>query len=101
VPDKTFTHAAVPAAGWCKPPTWALGMGPRHDYRPALTAVTAPVLVWHRTSDLHPEAASRLYSDAFPNARYQVIQGSGATQFMFEEQPATLTVAVEGFLDTP
>jgi proline iminopeptidase len=73
-----------------------LGMGPRHDYRPALKAVTAPVLVLHGANDLQPEAASRLYGDAFPNARFQVIPNT--THFMFEEQPEAFAAAVGQFL---
>ncbi len=73
-----------------------LGMGTRHDYRPALKAVTAPVLVLHGAGDLQPEAASRLYADAFPNARFQVI--ANATHFVFEEQPAEFAAAVGAFL---
>ncbi len=44
-----------------------------------------------------PEAASRLYADALPNARFQVI--AGATHFMFEEQPAAFAEAAADFLD--
>ncbi len=44
-----------------------------------------------------PEVASRLYADALPNARFQVI--AGATHFMFEEQPADFAAAVADFLD--
>jgi proline iminopeptidase len=94
--------AALPAEG--DPGGWMvqaiyLGMGTRHDYRPALTAVTAPALVLHGAGDLQPEAASRLYADALPNARFQVIPG--ATHFMFEEQPAAFAEAVGAFLAKP
>ncbi len=92
-------QAVIPAegeaGGWVVEGIY-LGMGTRHDYRPALKAVTAPVLVLHGAGDLQPEAASRLYSDAFPNARFQVIDG--ATHFMFEEQPEAFAAAVEQFL---
>jgi proline iminopeptidase len=99
-----YYRAALPGAGM--PPEGApggwmvqaiyLGMGTQHDYRPALKAVTAPVLVLHGANDLQPEAGSRLYSDAFPNARFQVIPS--ATHFMFEERPAEFAAAVGTFL---
>jgi proline iminopeptidase len=92
-------NAIIPAegnsGGWVVQAIY-LGMGTRHDYRPALKAVTAPVLVLHGASDLQPEAASRLYSDAFPNAHFEVIPQ--ATHFMFEEQPEAFAAAVKAFL---
>lgn len=92
-------NAAIPPEG--EPGGWVaqaiyLSMGTQHDYRPALKAVAAPVLVLHGANDLQPEAASRLYSDAFPNARFQVI--ANATHFMFEERPADFAAAVGAFL---
>ncbi len=97
---QALPNAVIPpegqAGGWMVPGIY-LGMGTRHDYRPALKAVTAPVLVLHGANDLQPEAASRLYSDAFPNARFQVIEN--ATHFMFEEQPEAFAAAVGAFLD--
>ena len=99
---QALPSAVVPAegdaGGWMVQAIY-LGMGTRHDYRPALKAVTAPALVLHGAGDLQPEAASRLYADALPNARFQVI--AGATHFMFEEQPAAFAQAVAGFLDKP
>jgi proline iminopeptidase len=83
------------AGGWMVQAIY-LGMGTRHDYRPALKAVTAPVLVLHGANDLQPEAASRLYADALPHASFQVI--SGATHFMFAEQPEAFAAAVASFL---
>ena len=99
---QALPNALIPpegeAGGWMVQGIY-LGMGTRHDYRPALKAVTAPVLVLHGAGDLQPEAASRLYSDALPYARFQVI--SGATHFMFEEQPAAFAAAVGAFLANP
>jgi proline iminopeptidase len=86
------------AGGWMVQAIY-LGMGTRHDYRPALKAVASPVLVLHGANDLQPETASRLYADAFPNARFQVI--AGVTHFMFEEQPAAFAAAVADFLAKP
>ncbi len=74
-----------------------LSMGKRHDYRDSLRDVTAPVLVIHGSDDLQTEDASRSYVDAFPNARFHVIQD--ATHFAFVEQPAEFAAAVGQFLD--
>jgi proline iminopeptidase len=97
--EQALPNAQIPAEG--DPGGWMvqaiyLGMGTRHDYRPALKAVTAPVLVLHGADDLQPEAASRLYSDAYPHAQFQIIPK--ATHFMFEEQPEAFAAAVRVFL---
>lgn len=73
-----------------------LSMGQKHDYRPALRAVNVPVLVLHGSGDTQPEAASRLYSDVFPNAQFKVIEG--VTHFPFEEQPQVFAEIVSKFL---
>jgi proline iminopeptidase len=73
-------------------------MGQRHDYRPALTPVSAPVLVIHGANDLQPEAASRVYAEAFPNATFEVI--AEAAHFPFAEQPEVFALLVEQFLST-
>ena len=72
-------------------------MGLRHDYRTALRAVVAPVLVIHGAADLQPEETTRVYLEAFPNASFQVIKG--AEHFSFEEQPAFFADLVTGFLE--
>jgi proline iminopeptidase len=72
-------------------------MGMRHDYRPALKEVTAPVLVLHGAGDLQPESASRLYAESFATARFEVIEG--ATHFAFEEQPERFAEIVGEFLE--
>ena len=81
--------------GWM---TWGMyvSMGQRHDYRQALKACTAPVLVIHGADDLQSEAASRLYSDTFPNARFEVIQNAG--HFSFQQQPEIFAGLVGDFL---
>lgn len=81
--------------GWM---VWAqyLSMGQRHDYRPPLAAVAAPVLVLHGAADLQSAAASRMYADAFPRAEFVVIQDAG--HFSFEDAPE-FTVVVGKFLD--
>ncbi len=73
-----------------------LSMGLKHDYRPALHAVTAPVLVLHGDKDLQPVAASQAYADAFPNAELRVIPDAG--HFVFDDQPAAFASAVADFL---
>ncbi len=83
------------AGGWMVPALY-LSMGTRHDYRAALKQVGAPVLVIHGANDLQPEAVSRAYAEAFPNARFQVIPN--ATHFPFEEQPDAFAAAVGKFL---
>jgi proline iminopeptidase len=81
--------------GWM---AWAMymGMGTRHDYRPALRKVSAPVLVIHGSDDLQTEAASRVYAEAFPNASFVTIPGAG--HFSFEQQPEAFAEAVGKFL---
>lgn len=81
--------------GWM---VWAMyvSMGQRHDYRPALKSVTAPVLVIYGSEDLQTEAATREYADLFPNAEFVTIED--ASHFAFEEQPEQFAAVVGGFL---
>ncbi|KAA0266707.1 MAG: alpha/beta fold hydrolase [Chloroflexi bacterium] len=83
------------SGGWM---VWAqyVSMGQRHDYRDALKAVTAPVLVIHGANDLQSEAASRIYQEAIPNAEFVVIES--ASHFSFEEQPDEFAKIVADFL---
>jgi proline iminopeptidase len=82
--------------GWM---VWAgyVSMGQRHDYRAALSDVTAPVLVIHGADDLQSEAASRLYVDAFRNAEFAVIEN--ASHSSFEDQPEQFASIVKSFLE--
>lgn len=73
-----------------------LSMGKSHDYRPALKAVTVPVLVIHGADDLQSEAASRQYADLLPNSEFVVIEN--ATHTAFEEQPEEFSAVVTSFL---
>jgi proline iminopeptidase len=93
-PTTTLPEQGKPG-GWM---VWAqyVSMGQRHDYRPALQDVTAPVLVIHGANDLQSEAASRMYSDAFPNSEFVIIDN--ATHFSFEEQPEAFANIVGNFL---
>jgi proline iminopeptidase len=81
--------------GWM---VWAqyISMGQRHDYSKALKDVNIPVLVIHGAIDLQSESASRLYSDAFPNAVFAVIQD--ASHFSFEQQPEQFAQLVGDFI---
>jgi len=92
--EETMPRQGKPG-GWM---TWGMyvSMGQRHDYRPALKNVTAPVLVIHGADDLQSEAASYLYVEAFPNAESAVIENAG--HFSFEEQPEQFAEIVGQFL---
>lgn len=83
------------AGGWMAHAMY-FSMGLRHDYRPALKNVTAPVLVMHGADDLQPEEASRLYAESFSNAQFQVIQGAG--HFAFDEEPERFARLAGDFL---
>ncbi len=82
--------------GWM---TWGMyiSMGQQHDYREGLKKVTAPVLVIHGADDLQSEAASRLYSDTFPNARFAIIEDAG--HFSFQQKPQEFAALVADFLN--
>lgn len=84
------------AGGWMVQAMY-FSMGQRHDYRAALKTVTAPALVLHGANDLQPEAASRMYAQALPNAQFEVI--ANATHFPFEEQPEAFAAVVADFLN--
>jgi len=92
---KTSIPAQGRSGGWM---VWAMyvSMGTRHDYRGALKDVKAPMLVVHGADDLQPEEASRIYVDAFPNARFHVTED--ATHFSFYEQPEEFAAVVGEFL---
>ena len=72
-------------------------MGRRHDYREALKAVRVPVLVIHGAEDLQAEETTRLYVEALPKARFEVIEEAG--HFSFLEQPDVFAKTVSKFLD--
>lgn len=86
----------VAPGGWMVQAMY-LSMGLRHDYRGALKALNAPVLVLHGERDLQPEKASRLYAETFPNAEFYVIKDAG--HFSFADQPAEFARVVGAFLD--
>jgi proline iminopeptidase len=75
-----------------------LSMGRRHDYRNALSNVTAPTLVIHGEDDLQPLAVAQMYRDALPDAELATV--SGAAHFPFEEQPHAFADIVANLLMT-
>jgi proline iminopeptidase len=81
-----------------------LSMGKRHDYRAALRAVQAPVLLVHGENDLVPVRVSRMYVDCFPNARLHVVKnsktaaGGCAGHFLLSDQSDGLAAVVGEFL---
>lgn len=91
-----MTSAPGDRPGGLMPYATFVGLGRRHDWRPALSRVTAPVLVVHGGKDLQPEAQTRSVAGAFPNARFVVIPGAG--HFVQEDQPEALARAVRDFL---
>jgi proline iminopeptidase len=97
--DLATPESSMPAQG--EPGGWMvfaqyLSLGQRHDYRSALAAVDAPVLVIHGAQDLQSEAASRSYAEVFPNARFETLAQSG--HFAFEQQPEAFAALVGKFL---
>lgn len=88
--------AGVRSGGWMIHALY-MSMGLKHDYRSALKNVNAPVLVLHGQNDLQPEAASRMYAEAFPHAQFRVIENAG--HFIFYDQPTAFANAVGEFLD--
>lgn len=73
-----------------------LSMGQKHDYRPAMDAVTAPVLIIHAVEDFQTEEASRTYLEVFPDAQFEIIEGAGHT--VFYDQPEAFADIVGEFL---
>jgi proline iminopeptidase len=94
IPDGEMVQQGEPG-GWM---AWGMyvSLGQRHDYRAALKKVSAPVLVLHGADDLQSEAASRLYSDTFPNAQFAVIEK--ASHFAFQQQPGQFAQLIAAFL---
>ncbi len=74
-----------------------LSMGRKHDYRSALRAVNAPVLVLHGGLDIQPQAASALYAQVLPNAELRVVPEAG--HFLFADAPEQFATIVDEFLE--
>ena len=75
-----------------------VSMGQRHDYREALSAIEAPVLILHGENDLQSIDVANMYADALPDARVEVIPDS--THFPFDEQPELFAETVGEFLES-
>ena len=71
-------------------------MGKEHDYRDDMKNVTAPVLIIHSADDFQPEKRSRIYADAFPNSRFEVIEG--ASHFSYKQQAERFAALLKKFL---
>jgi proline iminopeptidase len=82
--------------GWAVTATY-LSLGWRHDYRSALQAVDAPVLVIHGERDLQPVSAGQAYVDVFANADLHVMPEAG--HFLLEDRPVELADKIKGFLE--
>lgn len=87
--------SATAPGGWMQLGVY-LGLGLRHDWRGALRAVTAPVLVVHGERDLQPRAASEGVARLFAAGRLAVVPRAG--HFVFDEEPATFAAVVREFL---
>lgn len=87
--------AAAPG-GWMRLGVY-LSLGPRHDWRGALRAVTAPALVMHGERDLQPRAASEDVARPFTAGRLRVIPRAG--HFVFDDGPAAFAAALRELLD--
>jgi len=83
--------------GWASYAVY-FSMGQKHDYRQVLKNVSLPVLVIHGAKDLQPVQASRMYVEAFPNAKFRIIDN--AEHFPFHTQPAEFSAVVTEFLST-
>ena len=78
-------------------------MGREHDYRAALRAVHAPVLIIHGEDDLMPRSVSEIYRASFVNAKLETISGKTrglprAGHFVFSDRPDEFASIVSKFL---
>ena len=83
------------AGGWMVHAMY-MSMGQKHDYRPAMDVVTAPVLIIHAADDFQTEEASRTYLEVFPEAQFAIIEGAGHN--VFYDQPAVFAEIVGEFI---
>ena len=71
-------------------------MGKAHDYRDVMKNVTAPVLVVHNGDDMQPGGRTKIYAEAFPNSRLEVIEG--ASHFSYKQKTDKLAALLKQFL---
>ena len=83
------------AGGWMVHAMY-FSMGKEHDYRDVMKNVTAPVLVVHNGNDMQPEERTKIYAEAFPNSRFEVIEG--ANHFSYKQQTGEFTALLKQFL---
>lgn len=65
-----------------------LSLGRRHDWTAWMSRVSAPVLVVHGSADLQSRAASERVASAFPNVRFEEVQGG--THFLYQDRAEAL-----------
>lgn len=94
-PLPAMSSPAEDNGGWMVQAMY-FSMGRRHDFRPALSAVKAPVLLIHGADDLQSEAGSDVYLRAFPSARLAMIKNAG--HFSFIDQPDEFASVTGRFL---
>jgi proline iminopeptidase len=97
VPWRADGSGAAAPGGWMQLGVY-LSLGRRHDWRGALRAVTAPVLVIHGERDLQPRAASEGVARLFAAGRLSVVPRAG--HFVFDDEPAAFAKAVREFMGT-
>ena len=85
------------AGGWMVHAMY-FSMGKEHDYRDVMKNVTAPVLVVHNGNDMQPEERTKIYAEAFPNSRFEVIEG--ANHFSYKQQTGEFTALLKQFLQS-
>jgi proline iminopeptidase len=66
------------------------------DFRPGLTAVTAPTLILHGESDAIPMDLVEEWTAAMPAAK--LVKVPGASHFPYVERPDLVWPAIESFL---
>jgi proline iminopeptidase len=74
-----------------------LSLGRRHDWRPWLQRVRAPVVVLHGREDLQPRAASEGVARAIPGARFVEVPGAG--HFVQDERPEQLVAVLRSLAE--
>jgi proline iminopeptidase len=83
-------------AGGFMPFAIYFSLGMQYDHRPALSAVTCPVLVLHGERDLATSEGRQDWEEALPRARVEVLREAG--HFPFIEHPTEFARIVGAFL---
>ncbi|MGH1340652.1 MAG: alpha/beta hydrolase [Nannocystales bacterium] len=104
--DEVFVELYAEATGEPLPPAdhppgvWMaraqyFSLGQRHDWREFFGRIVSPTLVIHGEDDMQPEAASRAWVAAIPDAQWRLIPG--ADHFLHADPDQTRT-AIASFL---